>query len=204
NMINDLESRGFRIVPDADKAEIILVNTCSFVTEARKESIDTLLELSRYKEEGTAKLLIGTGCLISRYKESLPGLLPEVDLMLSTFEESSLGAILDGFPNSASPNNSKNQIISPQSIPFREKRLTPRHRAYVKVSEGCDHACTFCSIPLSRGMQVSRKPDDIIDEISRLGDEGVREITLIAQDLTRYGSDLGIKDGLAELLLRID
>ncbi|EQD39487.1 protein containing Uncharacterized protein family UPF0004, partial [mine drainage metagenome] len=131
NMINDLESRGFRIVPDADKAEIILVNTCSFVTEARKESIDTLLELSRYKEEGTAKLLIGTGCLISRYKESLPGLLPEVDLMLSTFEESSLGAILDGFPNSASPNNSKNQIISPQSIPFREKRLTPRHRAYV-------------------------------------------------------------------------
>ncbi|MHB8370682.1 MAG: hypothetical protein ACYDBP_13525, partial [Leptospirales bacterium] len=88
NMINDLESRGYQIVADAEKAEIILVNTCSFVTDARKESIDTLLELSRYKEDGNAKLLVGTGCLVSRYKESLPDLIPEVDLMLSTFEES--------------------------------------------------------------------------------------------------------------------
>lgn len=204
NMINDLESRGYRIVADPDKAEIILVNTCSFVTDARKESIDTLLELSRYKEEGNAKLLIGTGCLISRYKDTLPSLLPEVDFMLSTFEESNLGSILDGISKDGVQSNIKGQLVMPQSIPFREKRLTPRHRAYVKVSEGCDHTCTFCSIPLSRGMQVSRRPSDIIDEVRRLGDEGVREITLIAQDLTRYGSDLGIKDGLAELLSMID
>ncbi|MHB1756045.1 MAG: 30S ribosomal protein S12 methylthiotransferase RimO [Leptospirillum sp.] len=204
NMINDLESRGYKIIPDADKAEIILVNTCSFVTDARKESIDTLLDLSRYKEEGKAKLLVGTGCLVSRYKDTLPSLLPEVDMMLSTFEESRLGELLDGFsrPNFKSTNNA--ELIIPQSIPFREKRLTPRHRAYVKISEGCDHTCTFCSIPLSRGAQISRQPEDILSEITRLGNEGVEEITLIAQDLTRYGSDLGLKDGLAELLLMID
>jgi ribosomal protein S12 methylthiotransferase len=204
NMINDLESRGYQIVADAEKAEIILVNTCSFVTDARKESIDTLLELSRYKEEGNAKLLVGTGCLVSRYKESLPDLIPEVDLMLSTFEESSLGAILDDISRNGSQSKAEAQLIAPNSIPFREKRLTPHHRAYVKVSEGCDHTCTFCSIPLSRGLQVSRKPEDILDEVRRLGDEGVREITLIAQDLTRYGADLEIKDGLAQLLQMID
>lgn len=204
NMINDLESRGYQIVPDADKAEIILVNTCSFVTDARKESIDTLLELSRYKEEGSAKLLIGTGCLVSRYKDTLPDLLPEVDMMLSTFEEARLGSILDGLPQANQERAINTQLITPRSIPFREKRLTPRHRAYVKVSEGCDHTCSFCSIPLARGGQVSRQPIDIINEVRRLGDEGVREITLIAQDLTRYGSDLGLKDGLAELLTMID
>ena len=204
NMINDLESRGYQIVPDADKAEIILVNTCSFVTDARKESIDTLLELSRYKEEGSAKLLIGTGCLVSRYKDTLPDLLPEVDMMLSTFEEARLGSILDGLSQANQERAINTQLITPRSIPFREKRLTPRHRAYVKVSEGCDHTCSFCSIPLARGGQVSRQPIDIINEVRRLGDEGVREITLIAQDLTRYGSDLGLKDGLAELLTMID
>lgn len=204
NMINDLESRGYKIVADADKAEIILVNTCSFVTDARKESIDTLLDLARHKEEGNAKLLIGTGCLVSRYQETLPELLPEVDMMLSTFEEAQLGEILDGMLQSGKGNTKRETLILPTSIPFREKRLTPRHRAYVKISEGCDHTCTFCSIPLARGGQVSRQPSDIIDEVRRLGDEGVKEITLIAQDLTRYGSDLGLKEGLAELLLMLE
>lgn len=200
NMIADLESRGYRIVPDADKAEVILVNTCSFVTDARRESVDTLLSLSRFKEEGKAKILVGAGCLVSRYKESLPALIPEADLLLSTHEEANLGVYLDRMSNEINGPVSTVPLIAPGAIPFREKRLTPSHRAYLKVSEGCDHTCTFCSIPLARGGQISRKPEDILDEVRRLALEGVKEITLIGQDLTRYGSDLGMKDGLAELL----
>lgn len=201
-MIHALSEKGFRVIPDLEDAEVIVVNTCSFVTEARKESIDTLLELSRYKEEGKAKILVGAGCLVSRYREELPGLLPEVDLFLTPSEESMIGERLsyEGSPGTPVPE----KLISPQSIPFRRKRLTPQHRAYLKVSEGCDHTCSFCAIPLSRGLQVSQTRESLLDEVRMLADEGVREITLIAQDLTRYGSDLGDTDGLPRLLEEID
>ncbi len=202
SMIRSLEEQGFRVVPETEEAEVIVVNTCSFVTDARRESVDTLLEMSRLKEEGKAKLLIGTGCLVSRYQDQLPELLPEVDLLLSPSEEHSIGDRLSswGIPNqSSSP-----ALIDPRAIPFRKKRLTPPHRAYLKISEGCDHTCTFCAIPLSRGLQVSRTKESLLDEVRMLGDEGVQEITLIAQDLTRYGSDMGEIEGLSRLLEEID
>ena len=198
-MISDLSSRGYRVVPDLEEAEILLVNTCSFVTEARRESVDTLLELSRYKEEGKARFLVGSGCLVSRYRDQMGDLIPEVDLALTTFDEHRLGEILDqvGGGSSVTPS-------PPTLFPLPEARLTPRHRAYVKVSEGCDHPCTFCSIPLARGGQVSRPPENILAEVRSLSAQGTREITLIAQDLTRYGQDLGLSDGLSDLLERID
>lgn len=202
NMIRALEEKGFRVVPDPDDAEVIVVNTCSFVTDARRESVDTLLEMARFKEEGKAKILVGTGCLVSRYREQLPGLIPEVDLLLSPIEESTIGNRLSTWdaPGTSSPL----LLLDPRAIPFRPKRLTPSHRAYLKVAEGCDHTCSFCAIPLSRGIQVSRTRESLLDEVRRLADEGVVELTLIAQDLTRYGTDLGESDGLAKLLEEID
>lgn len=197
-MISDLSGRGYSVVPDLEEAEILLVNTCSFVTDARQESIDTILELSRYKEEGKAKILVGAGCLVSRYRDQMGTLIPEMDLALTTFEEGRLGEILDevgGIMPSSKP------LLT---FPLAESRLTPPHRAYVKVSEGCDHPCTFCSIPLARGGQVSRSPEDILAEIRHLSSRGVKEVTLIAQDLTRYGHDLGLADGFSGLLERID
>ena len=202
SMIHALSEKGFQVIPDLDKAEVIVVNTCSFVTDARKESIDTLLEMSQYKENGKAKILVGTGCLISRYKDELPGLLPEVDMLLSPSEEASIAERL------VSPMTrdvfSSTPLISPASIPFRRKRLTPSHRAYLKISEGCDHTCSFCSIPLSRGLQISRTRESLLEEVRMLADEGVQEVTLIAQDLTRYGSDLEDGEGLPRLLEEID
>ncbi len=197
-MISDLSGRGYTVVPDLEAAEILLVNTCSFVTDARKESVDTILELSRYKEEGKAKYLVGAGCLVSRYRDQMGDLIPEMDLALTTFDEGRLGEILDevgGIAPSVRP------LLT---FPLAESRLTPPHRAYVKVSEGCDHPCTFCSIPLARGGQVSRPPEEILAEVRHLSSRGVKEITLIAQDLTRYGHDLGQTDGLSALLERID
>ncbi|MCL5259838.1 MAG: 30S ribosomal protein S12 methylthiotransferase RimO [Nitrospirae bacterium] len=202
SMIHALSEKGFQVIPDLEKAEVIVVNTCSFVTDARKESIDTLLEMSQYKENGKAKILVGTGCLISRYKDELPGLLPEVDMLLSPSEEASIAERL------VSPMTkdvfSSTPLISPASIPFRRKRLTPSHRAYLKISEGCDHTCSFCSIPLSRGLQISRTRESLLEEVRMLADEGVQEVTLIAQDLTRYGSDLEDGEGLPRLLEEID
>lgn len=197
-MISDLSSRGYSVVPDLGEAEILLVNTCSFVTDARQESIDTILELSRYKEEGKAKFLVGAGCLVSRYRDQMGTLIPEMDLALTTFEEGRLGEILDevgGIAPTTKP------LLT---FPMAESRLTPPHRSYVKVSEGCDHPCTFCSIPLARGGQVSRPQEDILAEIRHLSARGVKEVTLIAQDLTRYGHDLGFSEGLSLLLDRID
>ncbi len=197
-MISDLSGRGYSVVPDLGEAEILLVNTCSFVTDARQESIDTILELSRYKEEGKAKFLVGAGCLVSRYRDQMGTLIPEMDLALTTFDEGRLGEILDevgGIAPTAKP------LLT---FPLAESRLTPSHRSYVKVSEGCDHPCTFCSIPLSRGGQVSRPQEDILAEIRHLSSRGVKEVTLIAQDLTRYGHDLGFSEGLSTLLDRID
>lgn len=198
SMIHALIEKGFRVIPELEKAEVIVVNTCSFVTDARRESIDTLLEMSQYKENGKAKVLVGAGCLVSRYREELPGLLPEVDMLLSPAEETSIG---DRLLSSSVVRNTLTSasLIAPASIPFRRKRLTPTHRAYLKISEGCDHTCSFCAIPLSRGLQVSRSRESLLEEIRMMADEGVREVTLIAQDLTRYGSDLDDEDGLPRL-----
>jgi ribosomal protein S12 methylthiotransferase len=199
NMISDLSGRGYSIVSDLEDAEILLVNTCSFVTDARKESVETILELSRFKEEGKARFLIGAGCLVSRYRDQMGTLLPEIDLALTTFEEGRLGEILDEVGGESKKPRPANSF----AFPLAGARLTPPHRAYVKVSEGCDHPCTFCSIPLARGGQASRNPDDILNEIRYLSSNGTKEVTLIAQDLTRYGVDLGLSEGLSRLLERI-
>lgn len=199
-MISDLSGRGYTVVSELENAEILLVNTCSFVTDARKESIETILELTRYKEEGKARFLVGAGCLVSRYRDQMGTLIPEIDLALTTFEEDRLGQILDEVGGGGEP-VSKAPLIT---FPLAGSRLTPSHRAYVKVSEGCDHPCTFCSIPLSRGGQVSRPLVDILNEVRHLASNGTKEVTLIAQDLTRYGHDLGMPDGLSLLLERMD
>ena len=163
---------------DDTDADIVLVNTCGFILDAKQESIDAIMEYINLKNEGKIQRLFVFGCLSQRYKKELAADIPEVD---EFFGVDSLPAILDALDCE----DMKNSIV-------QEPRIisTPRHTAYIKVSEGCDRYCAFCAIPYIRGHYVSRPMDEIVDEVTRLAKNGTREFNLIAQDLSYYGKDL--------------
>jgi len=196
-MMGQLVARGHELTPRPEDAEVIVVNTCSFIDPAKQESIDTILEMAEFKKTGKAKRLVVAGCMVERYRGDIQKDLPEVDAMLGTNEIDNIVALCEG--DSAAPNNQ----------PYLYHDLSPRilstgnHTAYIKIAEGCDHPCTFCVIPQFRGAFRSRRFESVVLEASRLFAQGVREINLIGQDTTCYGEDLGIKDGLATLLARL-
>src|SRR5271170_158573 len=196
-MMGQLVARGHELTHQPEEAEVIVVNTCSFIDPAKQESIDTILEMAEFKKIGKAKRLVVAGCMVERYRGDITKDLPEVDAMLGTNEIDNIVALCEG--NTAAPNNQ----------PYLYHDLSPRvlstgsHTAYIKIAEGCDHPCTFCVIPQFRGAFRSRRFESVILEASRLFSQGVREINLIGQDTTCYGEDLGIKDGLATLLARL-
>jgi ribosomal protein S12 methylthiotransferase len=200
-MLGELNARQYEVVDNADAADLLVVNTCSFIEEAREESVDTILELARVKTEATdQKTLVVTGCLPQRYHEELKEELPEVDLFLGTGDLAKIGDVVDGPKLSLS----ERSLVGKPGYNYdsRSPRLvtTDPWMAYVKIAEGCSQRCSFCIIPRLRGGQKSRVLDDVVQEVRELAAQGVKEINLIAQDLTHYGSDL--KDGteLAELL----
>ena len=197
-MMGELVARGHELTPHPDQAEILVVNTCSFIDPAKKESVDTILEMAEYKKIGRAKKLIVAGCLVERYRGDIRKEMPEVDAIVGTNELESIVALCEGqdLPQNA---------IEPYLYHDLTPRVlsTPRHFAYVKIAEGCDHPCTFCVIPQYRGAFRSRRFESVISEATRLFQHGVREINLIGQDTTCYGEDLGLKDGLAILLERL-
>ncbi|HTS51504.1 MAG TPA: radical SAM protein, partial [Bryobacteraceae bacterium] len=194
-MMGQLADRGHQLTPDPKDADVLVVNTCSFIDPAKKESVDTILEMAEYKKSGRARRLIVAGCLVERYREDIRKNIPEVDAVLGTNELESIVALCEGRDPAANPFE-----------PYLYHDLTPRvlstarHYAYIKIAEGCDHPCTFCVIPQYRGKFRSRRFESVIAEASRLFAQGVREINLIGQDTTSYGEDLGIKDGLAQLM----
>jgi len=196
--MGELVARGHELTPHPDQAEILVVNTCSFIDPAKKESVDTILEMAEYKKIGRAKKLIVAGCLVERYRGDIRKEMPEVDAIVGTNELESIVALCEGqdLPQNA---------IEPYLYHDLTPRVlsTPRHFAYVKIAEGCDHPCTFCVIPQYRGAFRSRRFESVISEATRLFQHGVREINLIGQDTTCYGEDLGLKDGLAILLERL-
>ncbi len=204
-MIGLLLARGHSLTADPAKAEILIVNTCSFIREAKAESIEAVLEAAQFKISGTCKRLIVTGCLAERYPKEIRSDLPEVDAILGTNQIEEIVRAVDG-----------RTVPPPQSYGKSDATLylydhtTPRtligppYSAYIKISEGCDHACAFCVIPKIRGRFRSRSIASIVQEAARLADEGVREIILVSQDTTSYGKDLGIRDGLALLLESLD
>jgi ribosomal protein S12 methylthiotransferase len=198
-MMGQLVARGHEITPHPDQADVLVVNTCSFIDPAKKESVDTILEMAEYKRVGRAKKLIVAGCLVERYRGEIRREMPEVDAVIGTNELESIAAICEGLKpeGSSAAEPYLYHDLTPRVL------ATPRHFAYVKIAEGCDHPCSFCVIPQYRGAFRSRRFESVISEATRLFQQGVREINLIGQDTTCYGEDLGLKDGLAHLLARL-
>jgi ribosomal protein S12 methylthiotransferase len=248
-MMGLLNRAGARLTAHPEEAEILVVNTCSFIDTAKQESVDTILEMARHKTSGSAKKLIVAGCLVERYRDEIRKSIPEVDAVVGTGElESILQAAGLQAPVMVSPFNILSSHGSAEVRPGVESRAathkhdhasrpegdhreqqgrfrrddwqgathllptylydettprfltTPKSSAYIKIAEGCDHPCSFCVIPNLRGKFRSRRFESVVAEAHQLVARGVQEITLIGQDTTCYGEDLGLKDGLAQLL----
>jgi ribosomal protein S12 methylthiotransferase len=229
-MMGYLARAGAELTRRAEDADIIVVNTCSFIDSAQQESVNTILEMAGHKTAGKAKKLVVAGCLVERFRDQIQKDIPEVDAVVGTGE---LERILSATGVATAPaNNSPFVILT--SRPEGDARAaqgrfsretwdgaiadlpnylydedtprilaTPGHMAYIKIAEGCDHPCTFCIIPQLRGQFRSRRFESVIAEAERLAQSGVREITLIGQDTTCYGEDFGLKDGLALLLEKL-
>src|SRR4051812_18132989 len=197
-MMGKLISDGHELTPQPSEADVIVVNTCSFIDPAKQESVDTILEMAEYKKTGNAQRLIVAGCLVERYRDDIQSTIPEVDAVLGTNELSQITALCEGTP-------AVGTSLEPYLYHDLTARVftTPSHSAYIKIAEGCDHPCTFCIIPQFRGKFRSRRFESVISEATRLFAMGARELNLIGQDTTCYGEDLGLKDGLAELLARL-
>ena len=194
-----LSNEGYELTSRADDAEILVVNTCSFIEAAQKESVDAILEMAEHKKFGAAKKLIVAGCLVERYRDQILEQVPEVDAVVGTGEVARIVEAVRGdlrvLP--AAPPAFLYHDLTPRIL------TTPRHQAYIKIAEGCDHPCTFCIIPQLRGTFRSRRFESVVREAENLAAAGTREITLIGQDTTSYGEDLGLRDGLAQLLERL-
>ncbi len=186
----------FEVVSNPADADIILVNTCGFIESAKKEAIDTLLEMADYKKKN-CKLLIATGCMVQRYKEEMQKELPEVDLFISLDEYEKFWEVVSKVIKEDDKSTNKTSL---ELDYFNREITTNGYYAYLKIAEGCSNNCTYCAIPKIRGPYVSRKFEEIIKEAQDLSDKGVEEIIVIAQDTTKYGVDLYGKQRLPELL----
>lgn len=186
-MLNRIKNAGFIIEPDPAECEVIIINTCGFIESAKKESIDTILEVADLKETGALKKLIVSGCFSSRYPNDIYDDMPEVDVVLG------ISQYPDIVSHIKKTLNDKRYICSDLDESFASASgrmiITPPWRAYLKIAEGCSNKCAYCAIPQIRGKLRSRDHEDIIDETKFLIDTGVKEITLVAQDTTRYGTD---------------
>ncbi len=197
-MLGVLAERGYELTPDAAQADVIVVNTCAFIDPAKRESIDTILEMAEYKKSGVAKKLVVAGCLAERYREQLLKEIPEVDFVIGTNELERVVEACGEATGRRTPEGAAEPYLYHEFTP--RVLSTPSYAAYLKIAEGCDHPCSFCVIPQMRGRFRSRRFASVVREAENLARQGVREITLIGQDTTSYGEDLGLRDGLATLL----
>src|ERR1700683_5427007 len=244
-MMGLLARAGAELTGRADDADVIVVNTCSFIESAQQESVNTILEMAAHKNGGKAKKLVVAGCLVERFRDQIRLDIPEVDAVVGTGELEKILAATGLAPGPlAGAGRSNSPFVVLPSRPEGDARAaqgrfsraswygessvheswdgaigdlpnylyddatprvlpTPRHMAYIKIAEGCDHPCTFCIIPQLRGKFRSRRFESVVREAENLADGGVREISLIGQDTTFYGEDLGLRDGLPTLLARL-
>jgi ribosomal protein S12 methylthiotransferase len=202
-MLAELADKGYAITNDPKEADVIIINTCSFIETAKQESINTILEMASYKETGRCKGLIAMGCLSQQYKEQLLDEIPELNAVIGTGDYHSIGLVIDKILNGDKVAYFEGGDASVEGV---EKRIlsTPPYMAYVKIAEGCDNGCSYCIIPFLRGPYRSRPMEDIVEECKKLVDRGVKEIILIAQDTSVYGRDIYGKPRLAELLHELD
>ena len=187
-MLGLLKRDGYRIVSNPTEAEILIVNTCGFIESAKEESIDTIFEMAQYKKNGRCRLLIVTGCLTQRYPDAVLEEIPEVDAILGANQYDQLTKAIEQARAQARP-----AYVDARTDFLECGRVltTPSYSAYVKIGDGCDNRCSYCAIPLIRGGYRSRATEEILREVRELTERGVREITLISQDTTRYGTDWG-------------
>src|SRR5579863_5335039 len=201
-MMGILARAGYEITPRAADADVLVVNTCSFIAPAQQESVQSILEMAEYKKFGRAQKLIVAGCMVERFRNDIREQIPEVDAVIGTGEIEKIlsaceGELTASVSSAVEAPDYLYHDLSPRIL------ATPHHTAYIKINEGCDHPCTFCVIPQLRGKFRSRRFESVIREAENLADAGVREISLIGQDTTFYGEDLGLRDGLATLLERL-
>ena len=191
-LLGGLKRSDIRITDDPESADTILVNTCGFLDIAREESIDTIIQAAELKKKGSLKELVVMGCLSERYPNELVKEIPEIDRIFGSNDHMKIVSFLTG------KDYSKDDPL------FFRSLMTPDHYAYLKIAEGCDNGCSFCSIPLMRGQQKSRNIPDILEEARRLAGSGVKELLVIAQDTTSYGWDLDGKVYLSDLLRELN
>jgi ribosomal protein S12 methylthiotransferase len=207
-MLADTVGQGHEIVSDPARAEVIVVNTCGFIGEAKEESVDTILEMARMKTEGACRKLVVTGCLTQRYPKEIAAEMPEVDQIFGSGEVRKVVRALHLEP--VGPGGEHIERVDVADEPHylydaATERVVagPAFSTYVKIAEGCDRPCAFCIIPKLRGPQRSRSIDDVVAEVEGLVERGAREVNLVAQDLTKYGDDLADQPRLAQLLRRV-
>ena len=190
-----------QIIDDLNIADIIIINTCGFIQDAKEESIETILDAARLKETANLKGIIVTGCLTQRYKDEILREIPEVDAILGTGTFGDINQVIEAVLRGERVSNIGNPSYSYKaSLP---RVITDSHFTYVKIAEGCSNNCTYCSIPKIRGPFYSRTIDDIEQEVKNLTEQGVKEIILVAQDITRYGEDIYQKATLTDLIKRL-
>ena len=200
-MLGILKQDGHMIVDNPEMADVIIVNTCGFIEQAKQESIDNILEMAEFKK-GRCKLLIATGCLAERYHDEMLKELPELDAVVGTGDYTKIAEVVkDAFSGDKPVLFGHKDYTPPEGLP--RILSTPSYTAYLKIADGCDNNCTYCAIPMIRGRFRSRKIEDIVKEAEELADQGVKEIILIAQDTTRYGKDLYGRYSLDKLLAEL-
>jgi ribosomal protein S12 methylthiotransferase len=204
-MLGKLCQDGYALVPDADGADVVVVNTCGFIEPARQESLGVIREMLELKKKGRVGAVVVAGCLAERKKEELLQEVPEVDHIVGVFGREQIGEVVD---RALAQRLEQRSLFRPAPVRALEDtarlRITPRHYAYLKISEGCDRLCTFCAIPGMRGKHVTKPIEEVLREARELVADGVRELILVAQDTTYYGMDLYGRVRLAELLRELD
>ncbi len=208
-MLGKLTQDGYALTPDADGADVVVVNTCGFIEPARQESLAVIREMLELKNQGRVGAVVVAGCLVERQREMLLDTVPEVDQLVSVFgREEIVRAVEQGRRRRSEATLEQRTLFRPAPVKALEDtarlRVTPRHYAYLKISEGCDRLCTFCAIPGMRGKHVTKPIEEVVREAKELAADGVRELIIVAQDTTYYGLDLYGEVRLAELLRQLE
>ena len=200
-MLGLLAQDGYTLVPNADSADLVIVNTCGFIDSARQESLGVIREMIERKQAGKLKGVVVAGCLAERERDKLLEEVPEVDQIIGVFGREEIARVAERILGEI---HEQRTLFRPAAVRAQDDtarlRITPRHMAYLKVSEGCDRLCTFCAIPLMRGKHVTKPIEEVVKEAKELSADGVRELSLVAQDMTYYGMDLYGRPRLADLL----
>lgn len=204
-MLGKLAQDGYALTPDADGADVVVINTCGFIEPARQESLAVIREMLALKEQGRVGAVVVAGCLAERKKDELLQEVPGVDHIVGVFGREDIVPVVE---RALQHRSEQRTLFRPAPVRAQEDtarlRITPRHYAYLKISEGCDRTCTFCAIPGMRGKHVTKPLEEVVREARELAADGVRELILVAQDTTYYGLDLYGKTRLAELLRELD